>query len=69
VLDYQTADFKASAREFLDRADGILLHSSPGPAQWSDVSLKLLEGKAIFRITPPDYVTGEIVEWVRHRIS
>ena len=69
VLDYETADFKASAREFLDRADAILLHTSNTRPQWSDVSLKLLAGKTIFRITPPDYVTTEIVEWVRQRIS
>ncbi len=69
VLDFETADFKASAREFLDRADAILLHQSATGPQWSDVSLKLLAGKTIFRITPPDYVTPEIVEWVRQKIS
>ncbi|HTD22618.1 MAG TPA: hypothetical protein VK738_08190 [Terriglobales bacterium] len=69
VLDFETADFKASAREFLDRADAIVLHQSATPPQWSDVSLKLLHGKTVFRITPPDYVTPEIVEWVRQRIS
>jgi len=69
VLDFETADFKASAREFLDRADAIVLHQSATPPQWSDVSLKLLHGKTIFRITPPDYVTPEIVEWVRQKIS
>ncbi|HTC95209.1 MAG TPA: hypothetical protein VK699_17315 [Terriglobales bacterium] len=69
VLDYETADFKASARQFLDRADAILLHASDAQPQWSDVSLKLLAGKTVFRITPPDYVTTEIVEWVRQRIK
>ncbi|HZR28740.1 MAG TPA: hypothetical protein VFA71_08160 [Terriglobales bacterium] len=68
VLDYETADFKASAREFLDRADAILLHTGGTPPEWSDVSLKLLAGKTVFRITPPDYVPAEIVEWVRQRI-
>lgn len=73
VLDYETKDFKASAREFLDRADAILLHQSlhhqDTPPQWSDVSLKLLHGKTIFRITPPEYVTGEMVAWVRQKIG
>jgi hypothetical protein len=69
VLDYQTSDFKASAREFLNQADAILLHHSEGPARWSDVSLKLVHGKTTFRITPPEYVTGEIVEWVRQKIG
>ena len=69
VLDYKTADFKASARKFLDRADAIVLHQPEGPAQWSDVSLKALGGKPIFHITPPEYVTGELVAWVRQKIS
>jgi hypothetical protein len=69
VLDCKTADFKASARKFLDRADAIVLHQPEGPAQWSDVSLKALGGKPIFHITPPEYVTGELVAWVRQKIS
>src|SRR5919201_3104750 len=38
VLDYETADFKASAREYLDRADAVILHATaPGmeASQWS----------------------------------
>src|SRR5215472_15045772 len=69
VPDYKTADFKASARKFLERADAIVLHQPEGPVQWSDVSLKALSGKPIFRITPPEYVTGELVAWVRQKIS
>jgi molybdopterin-guanine dinucleotide biosynthesis protein len=70
VLDFQTADFKDSAREFLDRADAIILHNAPPgtmPA-WDRVSLKLIEGKLIFRVTPPEYVTREIVDFVRARM-
>jgi hypothetical protein len=70
VLDFGTADFKASAREFLDRADAIILHDAPHdttPA-WDRVSLKLLEGKPVFRVKPPEYVTGEIVDFVRRRL-
>lgn len=69
VLDPATADFKASALEFLGCADAILLHASAAPPQWDDVAPNLLEGKKIFPITPPRYVNAEIVEWVRHRIS
>lgn len=69
VLDPATADFKSSAREFLERADAILLHESPGPPQWSEVAPGLLAGKKVFSITPPQYVSPEIVKWVRYRIS
>jgi hypothetical protein len=70
VLDFSTADFKASAREFLDRADGIIAHVAPSgtlPA-WDHVSLKLIQGKPQFRVTPPNYVTTEIVNFVRGRM-
>jgi hypothetical protein len=70
VLDLQTADFKDSAREFLDRADCIIQHHAPAgikPA-WDRVSLRLIEGKPVFHVTPPEYVTKEIVDFVRGRM-
>jgi len=70
VLDYNTADFKDSAREYLDRAHGVILHGSQiAKPRWNQVSLKLFEGKPVFRITPPDYVTTEIVSFVRQAIG
>ena len=71
VLDPQTADFKASAQTFLDRADAVLLHSvanSEGLA-WQRVSLKPVIGRPTFTIQPPNYVTPEVVEFVRARLT
>ena len=72
VLDYNTADFKDSAREFLDRADAVVLHTAKHadavPA-WKDVSLKLFHGKQVFPITPPEYVTPGLVDFVRQALS
>jgi hypothetical protein len=71
VLDPQTADFKASAQTYLDRADAVLLHStanSKAPA-WERVSLKPVIDRPIFAIHPPNYVTPEIVEFVRTRLA
>src|SRR6478609_4712845 len=34
VLDPSTEDFKTSAREFLDRADAVILHEAPADAKW-----------------------------------
>ena len=65
VLDPSTADFKNSAREFLDRADAVILHQVSGGAAWQAVSLKPVADRPIFRITPPQYVTPEIVHFVR----
>lgn len=70
ILDPSTIDFKNSAREFLDRASAVVLHEPRKDAPtWSSVSLKPVEGKPLFRITPPTYVTSEIVEFVRTRLS
>ena len=69
VLDPATADFKNSAREFLDRADAIILHENNGNAGWQSVSLKPVADKAIFHITPPNYVTSEIVKFVRTKLN
>jgi hypothetical protein len=66
VLDPATVDFKKSAREFLGRADAVILHMGcNGEGAWQDVSLKSLANRPVFRITPPLYVTREIVEFVR----
>ena len=70
VLDFANPDFKDSAREFLDRADGIILHAHvKGSPQWDKVSLKLIEGKPIFYIAPPEYVTQEIATFVRQKLA
>ena len=66
VLDPNTEDFKTSAREFLDRADAVILHAAARTeSAWQGVSLKPVAERPVFRITPPPYVTPEIVEFVR----
>ena len=69
VLDPSTADFKNSAREFLDRASAVILHEAPGSAAWRSVSLKPIAERPVFRITPPNYVTSEIVQFVRESLT
>jgi hypothetical protein len=69
VLDAANPDFKASAKEYLDRADAVVLHRGPGPVAWKNISLKPAAIKPVFAIEPPPYVTPEIVEFVRTRLS
>ena len=70
VLDPETQDFKSSAREFLDRANAVILHDrSNAGAAWHRVSLKPVADRPLFRISPPPYVTEEIVEFVRSRVG
>jgi hypothetical protein len=71
VLDHGTADFKASALRYLDMASAIILHEAQAGARpaWSGVSLKLMARKPVFRVQPPQYVTAEMVEFIRERLA
>jgi hypothetical protein len=69
VLDPSTEDFKNSAREFLDRASAVILHQAPEDSEWQSVSLKPVVERPAFQIKPPEYVTPEIVEFVRSILS
>jgi NAD(P)H-dependent flavin oxidoreductase YrpB (nitropropane dioxygenase family) len=60
VLDPAKEDFKDSAREWLERADAVVMHTG--------VPLEVAKGKPTFRVKPPQYVSGELVEFVRERI-
>jgi hypothetical protein len=70
VLDPQTPDFKASAQTFLDRADAVLLHSTENrqDSAWDRVSLKPVADRPTFLIRPPNYVTPEVIDFVRNRL-
>ncbi len=71
VLDPATADFKTSAQIFLDRADAVLLHAtdnSKTPA-WRNISLKSALNRPVFQIQPPIYITPEVVEFVRQKLT
>jgi len=71
VLDPATEDFKASAQEFLDRADAVLLHGDARTAApaWKRVSLTPVASRPMFAIEPPAYVSDEVVEFVRERLT
>jgi hypothetical protein len=71
VLDPARADFKNSAREFLDQANAVILHGSGNgeSAAWQGVSLKPVADRPIFRIAAPPYMTQEIVEFVREALE
>ena len=69
VLDPGTADFKASAQQYLDRADAVILHEGDGNVAWTNVSLKPVAYKPKFCVRAPNYVTPELVEFVRERVG
>ena len=61
VLDRRIEDFKDSARELLPTADAVILHECSGADLRFD--------KPTFRIAAPPYITSEIVEFVRGRVT
>ena len=71
VLDPATQDFKVSAQNFLDRADAVVLHGnekSQSPA-WQRVSLQPVANRPTFAIQPPEYVSADMVHFVRSRLT
>lgn len=70
VLDAGTADFKDSARLFLDRADAVLIRATGRglTPQWKGISPKLIENKPLFVIAPPDYMSDDVVSFVEERL-
>jgi hypothetical protein len=68
VLDSSNPDFKQSCKEFLPFAGALVLHDKASTPDWKEVPLKLLAGKPVFRIRPPQYVTQELVEFVEKKV-
>ena len=70
VLDADTADFKESAKRYLDRADAVIVTGGElGRAQWSGVSLKLVERARQFRGEAPEYCSAEFLGFARGRLG
>lgn len=67
VIHPGIADFKPSAQEFLDRADAVILHCKPGQAheEWITTLAKPMAGRPLFLIKPPEYVTAEMIAFVK----
>ncbi|MBS1801613.1 MAG: hypothetical protein JSS95_17515 [Acidobacteria bacterium] len=69
VLDPAVEDFKDSARLYLDRADAVLAPEGVlGRPEWKGVSLRLLEGTPVLAMRPPQYVTDEVVSFLKKRL-
>ena len=69
VLDAGTADFKESARLYLDRADAVVMVDRALAPQWKGVSVKLIEGKPVFPVCAPHFLSPALVAFVRARIG
>ncbi len=70
VLDHANADFKASARLFLDRADALLVRdgSEHLVPHWRGISPTLTDGIPRFPIAPPEYMTDAVIAFIAQRL-
>lgn len=70
VLAPTVRDFKDSARLYLDRADAVLaLEGMLQEPEWKGISLRLLQGTPVLPMALPDYMSDEIVKFLRQRLS
>lgn len=69
VLDAAVADFKVSARRFLDRADAVLL-TGDGAGLPSETGLsRMLSDKPVFAVGRPQFMSAELVAFVASRVG
>jgi len=69
VLSFGVEDFKASAREFLPRADGVVLVDSLGRPKWTGIDERAIRHLPAFPVLPPAYVSESLAGFVRSRLA
>ncbi len=70
VLRYDVSDFKPSAREFLERVDAlVVVEPAPEPPVWSGVSMESLKDVPMFAVTPPEFVSRSLIDFVGSRLA
>jgi hypothetical protein len=70
VLDPAIADFKSSARQFLQQASAVVLNEPQRKNfRWDKTLLEQVMRKPIFRVRPPHYLTADLVEFVRKKLQ
>ena len=66
LLDFSCEDFKPSSLRFLDRADAfVVVDRGINAPLWAEVGREMWAGKPQFLVTPPKWVTRELVEYVK----
>ena len=70
VLDFGTPDFKASSLRFLSQASAVVVidRGNPEPL-WRGVAPGLWKSNRRFHAVPPEYVSGDLAEFVRQRLA
>lgn len=70
VLDRGRRDFKASARQFLERADALVpVGVHVDTRTWPDLDPGILEGKPVFPFSPRSYASPELCRFVQQKLE
>ena len=70
VLDAETADFKESAKRYLDRADAVVLTGGRlEHAAWDGVSPSLVRRARRFSGSAEEYCSAELVAFLQQRLG
>jgi len=70
VLDAGVSDFKSSARRFLRQVTAVVLTGeSRNAARWDRALSQEICGKPIFRVCSPQYLTPDLLEFVRKQLA
>lgn len=70
VLDFAQADFKASSRRFLNRADAcVVIERDQREPVWEGIAPTAWEGMPRFSVRPPQYVTPALAAFVDARLA
>jgi hypothetical protein len=65
VLDPAVEDFKASAFWALGRANALIVSADLNGSRWKGITRSHTPERRVFHISPPQYVTPELVDFVR----
>jgi len=70
VIGESGREVKASARQFLGRADAfVTVRPDLKPLIWPAISLQMLEGKPVFPLSPGDWSNPALCQFVRERLG
>lgn len=70
VLDPSRSDFKASARNYIAKADALVtIGSRLLDSPWPGVDAGLLSNKPAFHLAHPDQTSDELVHFVRQKLQ
>ena len=70
LLDFSCEDFKASSLRSLDCVDAfVVIDRGINAPLWEEVARGMWDGKPRFLVKPPRYVTAEVADFVKSRIS